>query len=158
MSGAAGRIVVGVDGSTASMAAVKWAVDEGELRGAAVQAVMAWQNPVIYNPPNVMAVSTLVSGDDVAAAASTEVARIAAEAGQGREVQITGEALEGHPAQVLISAARDAALLVVGSRGHGGFVGALIGSVSQHVVAHASCPVVIIPDPTHAERMRHGTR
>lgn len=147
MSGAAGRIVVGVDGSASSMAAVNWALDEAELRGVGVQAVMAWQNPMLYNAPNVMAVSTLISGDDLAAAAASEVARIAAEAGQNRTASIAADAVEGHPAQALISTAHDAALLVVGSRGHGGFVGALLGSVSQHVVAHAECPVVVITRP-----------
>jgi nucleotide-binding universal stress UspA family protein len=52
--------------------------------------------------------------------------------------------VEGHPARAILDAARDAALVVIGCRGHGGFVGALVGSVSQHVVAHAPCPVVVI--------------
>ena len=164
MSGAAGRIVVGVDGSESSTAALHWALDEAELRGVDVQAVLAWQHPVVYNPPNIMAISsTVVSYDDLATAAAREVARIAAEAGQNRTASITAEAVEGHPAEALISAAADAGLLVVGSRGHGGFVGALLGSVSHHVVAHAKCPVVVIPDRSHgdphgdAERMRHDT-
>jgi nucleotide-binding universal stress UspA family protein len=159
MSEAAGRIVVGVDGSASSAAALNWAVDEAELRGVDVHAVMAWQNPVVYNPPNIMAVSTVVSGEDLAAAAASEVKRIAAEAGENRTAKITAEAVEGHPAEALISSADGAALLVVGSRGHGGFVGALLGSVSHHVVAHAECPVVVIPDHmhAHAERMRHDT-
>jgi nucleotide-binding universal stress UspA family protein len=160
MSVAAGRIVVGVDGSDSSSAALEWALDEAELRGVDVQAVMAWQPPAAYNAPNIMAVSTLVTGEDVAAAATAEVARIAAEAGKGRSANLTSEALEGHPAEVLISAAQDASLLVVGSRGHGGFVGALLGSISHHVVAHAECPVVVIPDQGRIvrERMRHDTR
>jgi len=57
---------------------------------------------------------------------------------------------EGHPAKVLLDAAVGAVMVVVGSRGHGGFVGALIGSVSQHVVAHAPCPVVVIRHPRAA--------
>jgi nucleotide-binding universal stress UspA family protein len=160
MSVAAGRIVVGVDGSDSSSAALNWALDEAELRGVDVHAVMAWQLPVAYNPPNIMAVSTVVSGDDLAAAAASEVARIAAEAGQGRSAKLTAEAVEGHPAEALISTAEDASMLVVGSRGHGGFVGALLGSVSHHVVAHAECPVVVIPDQGRIvrERMRHDTR
>jgi nucleotide-binding universal stress UspA family protein len=157
MSQAAGRIVVGVDGSASSEAALNWAVDEAELRGVDVHAVMAWQNPVVYNPPNIMAVSTVASGEDLAAAAASEVQRIAAQAGQNRTAKITAEAVEGHPAEALISTAHGAALLVVGSRGHGGFVGALLGSVSHHVVAHADCPVVVIPDQRHSERGRHDT-
>jgi nucleotide-binding universal stress UspA family protein len=159
MSVAAGPIVVGVDGSASSIAALNWAVDEAEVRGVGVHAVMSWRSPTVYNPPNIMAVSTSLPGDDLAAAAASEVARIAAEAGQNRTADITAEAIEGHPAEVLISTAHGASLLVVGSRGHGGFVGALLGSVSQHVVAHAECPVVVIPDHARVERerMRHDT-
>jgi nucleotide-binding universal stress UspA family protein len=158
MSQATGSIVVGVDGSASAMAALNWALDEAELRGVGVHAVMAWQNPVVYNPPNIMAVGMAVSGDDLAAAAQSEVERIVAEAGQNRAANVTSEAVEGHPAEALISAAHGASLLVVGSRGHGGFVGALLGSISHHVVAHAECPVVVIPDQRHAERMRHDTK
>jgi nucleotide-binding universal stress UspA family protein len=158
MSQAAGGIVVGVDGSASAMAALNWALDEAELRGVGVHVVMAWQNPVVYNPPNIMAVGVAVSGDDLAAAALSEVERITADAGQNRKATITSEAVEGHPAEALISAAHGASLLVVGSRGHGGFVGALLGSISHHVVAHAECPVVVIPDQRHAERVRHDTR
>ena len=157
MSGTAERIVVGVDGSPASKAALEWAVKEAELRGAAVHVVMAWQLPVVYNPPNIMAVSSLVSGEDLAAAATSEVQKLAQEVGREGGASVIGEAMEGHPAEVLISAATKASLLVVGSRGHGGFVGALLGSVSQHVVAHAVCPVVVVPDPDQVEsRARHS--
>jgi nucleotide-binding universal stress UspA family protein len=157
MSQAGGRIVVGVDGSASSIAALNWALDEAELRGVDVHAVMAWQSPVVYNPPNIMAVGMTVSGDDLAAAAASEVSRLATEARQDRKATITAEAVEGHPAEALLSSAHGASLLVVGSRGHGGFVGALLGSVSHHVVAHAKCPVVVIPDRQDAERTRHDT-
>ena len=87
------------------------------------------------------------TGQILASAANAEVARLGEEAVQGHDVEIVCEAVEGHPAEALVLMAKDAAALVVGSRGSGGFVGALLGSVSQYVVAHARCPVVLIPDP-----------
>jgi len=146
----AGRIVVGVDGSPGSLAALHWAVQEARLRGVAVHAVMVWQYPQYYGVPYGLDLGMDPSGDagkTLALAANAEVARLGKEAVQGHDVEIVCEAAEGHPAEALVRTAKDAAALVVGSRGHGGFVGALLGSVSQHVVAHARCPVVLIPDP-----------
>ena len=145
-----GKIVVGVDGSAGSLAALHWAVQEARLRGVAVHAVMVWQHPQFYGGPDGWVVGMDPSGDTgqvLAAAANAEVARFGEEAVQGTDVEIVCEAIEGHPAEALVLMAKDAAALVVGSRGRGGFVGALLGSVSQHVVAHARCPVVLIPDP-----------
>lgn len=150
------RIVVGVDGSEGSLASVHWAVTEAGLRGAGVHLVMAWQQPQFYGAANNWTLGMDPSGDTgtiLANAADTELARLGTEAGSGHGAAITWEALEGHPAEVLVHASQDAAMLVVGTRGHGGFVGALLGSVSQHVVAHARCPVLVIPDPG-----REGTR
>lgn len=112
--------------------------------------VMAWEHPQFYGGPNGWVVGMDPSGDTdqiLASAADAEVTRLGEEAVQGQDVEFTCEAVEGHPAEALLLTAKDAAALVVGSRGHGGFVGALLGSVSQHVAAHASCPVVLIPDP-----------
>ena len=149
----AGRIVVGIDGSTGSAAALHWAVEEAQLRGAEVHAVMAWQQPVAIG-----AASGLTLGMDpaigaefvLAAAADAEAASLVAKVGAGSDVVIVCEALEGYPAKTLIQAAEDAALLVVGTRGHGGFVGALVDSVSHYVVAHATCPVVVVANPSRA--------
>jgi len=144
------RIVVGVDGSDGSLAAVHWAVGEARLRGAGLHLVMAWQYPQYYGAPNGLGLGMDPSGDTgtiLAGAADTEITRLGKETEEGQNVAITWEAVEGHPAEVLVRTGKDAAMLVVGSHGHGGFVGALLGSVSQHVVAHARCPVVIIPDP-----------
>jgi nucleotide-binding universal stress UspA family protein len=68
------------------------------------------------------------------------------------KLMITHEAIEGHAAKVLLDTVTDSDLLVVGSRGHGEFAGALLGSISQHVVSHAPCPVVVVPDPRRAAR------
>lgn len=144
------RIVVGVDGSAGSIAALKWAVQEARQRGSSLSAVMAWQHPHAYYAVNVWGLGMDPSIDTeraLASRAAAEVARLVEEAGQGQDVAIACEAVEGHPAEVLLGVAERAELLVVGTRGHGRFVGTLLGSVSQHVLAHARCPVVVIPDP-----------
>lgn len=136
------RIVVGVDGSVPSKAALAWAVRQARLTGATVQAVIAWEPPVAYGYP--MTVAPAVSYEELAA----DVARsaIAQVCGRGDAVKITSKVAEGNAAQVLLEASQKADLLVVGSRGHGGFVEALLGSVGQHCVHHATCPVVVIRD------------
>jgi nucleotide-binding universal stress UspA family protein len=136
-----GRIVVGVDGSPGSLAALGWALREASSRGLAVHAVAAWECPIESSfgdmatvgdfPPVVAAEEVLVS-----ALADTGVA--------GDDPTVTTASLEGHPAEVLMRMASGAELLVVGSRGHGRIFGALLGSVSHYVAAHAACPVVVI--------------
>ena len=144
------RIVVGVDGSDASRDALRWAIDEARLRGATVDAVYAWQVPML--PPDI--------GPSLAPGASAlemtslvprleESARLVVEqvvrdvVGEADGVDVRPLAIEGPPANALLEAARDADLLVVGSRGHGGFTGLLVGSVSLQAAQHAPCPVVI---------------
>jgi nucleotide-binding universal stress UspA family protein len=138
------RIVVGVDGSASSLEALRWAVRQAELTGAAVDAVIAWQFPVAFRGYSWGA--EMMTGDidyaEIAAKALGEA--ISAAVDPGSEVVVHPVIAEGHPAQVLIEAAADADLLVVGSRGHGGFASALLGSVSQHCTHHAACPVVVI--------------
>lgn len=135
-------IVVGVDGSAGAEEALRFAVREAELRGARLRAVTAWHVstpafagdlPVDVDPSEFErnAVELL---DDALAALGEEVAN----------VEVERVTREGQPAQVLVEEAEDAELLVVGSRGHGGFVGLLVGSVSQQCVHHAPCPVAIV--------------
>lgn len=146
-----GRIVVGVDGSAGSGAALDWAVSEAQLRGVPVHAVMTWQEPQFYGAAGIGAPRMNPSEDmarELSTATTRAVAQLAEDASRGHDVVITSEAVEGHPAEALLLTAEDAAILVVGSRGHGGFAGVLLGSVSQHVVAHARCPVVVVPDLT----------
>ncbi|WP_207344389.1 universal stress protein [Arthrobacter sp. E3] len=141
-------IVVGVDGSEGSLSALHWAVAEARLRGTGIRLVMAWQQPELYGSGTGLLLGMDPSGNTgaiLADAAEAELARLGTEAGAEERAGITLEAVEGHPAEVLVHASEGAALVVVGSRGRGGFVGALLGSVSQHVVAHAHCPVVVIP-------------
>ncbi|MFK4145465.1 universal stress protein [Streptomyces sp. NPDC004065] len=139
-----GRIVVGVDGSESSKRALRWAVRQGELTGGVVEAVTAWDIPQFHGslgwlPPS--------SGDEAAleGRARRELARAVEEAaGPEPSVEVRAEVRYGTPASVLLSASRGAALLVVGSRGLGGFSGLLLGSVAQHCTQHAPCPVVVI--------------
>jgi len=108
------------------MAALSWAVQEARLRGGSVHAVMAWQQPQAYGAANVWVIGLDASLDTptLLASAAAEAARLGEQAGHTPDVVMTTEAIEGHPAEALLGAAEDADLLVVGSRGHGGFVGA----------------------------------
>ena len=137
------KIVVGVDGSDHAQRALQWAATEARLRGTALVAVHAWHIPATaYSTFTV----PLVDSDALQRAAE-DTLRAATEAVAARETGVVLErrVVEGPAAQALLTEADDAALLVVGSRGHGGFAGLLLGSVSQQVVHHARCPVVIVP-------------
>ena len=139
------RIVAGVDGSPSSLSALQWAVGQAGLTGATVEAVIAWHYPVAVGGYGYTPVDMTQAGGDFKEIAEKIVAdAISNTAGQGGDVRLQARVAEGNPAQVLLDAAAGADLLVVGSRGHGGFTEALLGSVSQHCVHHAPCPVVII--------------
>lgn len=133
-------IVVGVDGSPSSTAALRWAVGQAKLTGARVQAVAAWEYPTYY------AMAGAFPYEDLAVSAG----KVLDEAVHGvlgaarPDVEVLQSVVPGNPAQVLIDASAHAGLLVVGSRGHGAFAGTLLGSVSQHCVHHAHCPVVVV--------------
>ena len=143
----AGRIVVGVDGSDSSRDALRWAKAQADAMGADLEVVGAWT----YPPASYPTLSGYVPmGDVVDMAAETRIALTSVVKEELGEAPVKIRVAEGHPAKVLLDAAAGAVMVVVGSRGHGGFVGALIGSVSQHVVAHAPCPVVVIRHPRAA--------
>ncbi|MGI5133276.1 MULTISPECIES: universal stress protein [unclassified Streptomyces] len=138
------RVVVGVDGSEPSKAALQWAVAQAKLIGGVVDAIIAWDLPTAWYglaPP----VDTKPADYQVQACKILD--RAIDEAlgpGPGRPVELRPISSHGHPAAVLLEAAAGAELLVVGNRGHGGFKEALLGSVGQHCVQHAPCPVVVI--------------
>jgi nucleotide-binding universal stress UspA family protein len=142
------EIVVGVDGSEESRAALAWAVEEGRLRQAPVLAIHAWEVPMVpaptgLVPPSVEAVGDLTElREDAASLVETMVREIA---GDAADVEIRPLTVEDKPVRALLDAAErnDAQMIVVGSRGHGGFVSLLIGSTSDQVARHATCPVVI---------------
>jgi nucleotide-binding universal stress UspA family protein len=134
-------IVVGVDGSPESVAALTWAARYGMASGGRIRALLAWHYPsaVGPSPPGVAPESIT---DEVRATMTGHLtAAIAAGAPDARVEPVIGY---GHPAQVLVESSREADLLVVGSRGHGAFTGMLVGSVSLHCVHHAFCPVVVV--------------
>jgi nucleotide-binding universal stress UspA family protein len=148
-----GPIVVGIDGSPSSRDALLWAIHEARCRGASVTAVSAWMVPrEAYW--GALIPSSLPADLERAAAKvlATMVHELETEA-QG--VQVVPKVLEGEPAEVLIEKAKDAQMLVVGSRGLGGFRELLLGSVSQQCAHHATCPVVIIRHTTAEEAADH---
>lgn len=138
--------MVGVDGSSHSLTALRWALDEGVLRHVGVHVVLSWAMPPVLGMALV-----LPSEEDVDAGARGELATIVAEhggaAGRPADSPVTSAVMEGSPARELLAASEKASLLVVGTRGHGGFAGLLLGSVSQQCAAHATCPVVIVHEP-----------
>jgi len=141
------RIVVGVDGSKSSKAALAWAVRQAELTGASVDAVIAWHYPIAFGGTPLTPVGALMDTDFAAAAARVLNIAISETTNPAGPVKISSTVREGNAAPILLEAADGSDLLVVGSRGHGGFAEALLGSVSQHCVHHAPCPVVIIRGP-----------
>lgn len=133
------RIVVGVDTSASSKRALRWAVDQASLTGAVVDAVLCWRFP------DVPGLRTAAVERELRAAASRILAAAIAEAiPSDKSVVVRTTAVDGHATTELLERARGADLLVLGSRGHGGFAGALLGSVAQHCVQHAPCPVVVV--------------
>jgi nucleotide-binding universal stress UspA family protein len=134
------RTVVGVDGSEASMLALRWAARMAAVSGAGVDAVTAWDYiPAIgwrYVPPQW----------DPQDAQAALAASVDAALGVGRPAGLRQLVREGNPAKVLLEQSTQAQMLVVGSRGRGGFVGMLLGSVSALCVEHASCPVLVVHD------------
>jgi nucleotide-binding universal stress UspA family protein len=134
------RIVVGVDGSGQSVQALAWASRQAKLTGATVEAVIAWDFPAYYGHA---APAIDVDWEGMATQVVTRAVAEVSSASPGTAA-IRYKVCQGNAAAVLLNAAAGADLLVVGSRGHGGFAEALLGSVGQHCVQHASCPVVVI--------------
>ncbi len=142
-----GGIVVGVDGSEHSLEALRWAVAEARLRGSRIHVVGTFSTPVMSTGYEV----AVPDPTDLQAASETMLAAAvdSVRSGGGLDgVQIDSEVLEGHAGERLIALSRDAELIVVGSRGRGGFMGLLIGSVTTYVVHHAHCPVVVVRHET----------
>ena len=138
-------IVVGVDHSPGAKAALIFAGKEARLRGATLRAVHAWQYGYIGYTGLEGGVPAL-GGDinELHAAAEAALEASVREALPDSDVKIERRTIQGAPASALVDESRDADLLVVGSRGHGGFVGLLLGSVSQQCAHYAECPVVIV--------------
>ncbi|WP_153504616.1 universal stress protein [Cumulibacter manganitolerans] len=149
MTDRTGRIVVGVDGSPASIDAIRWAAGQAALTGSTVVAVTAWSIPASYG--------VAFGGEDAVdwKANATQALEEALTEALGDSAGAVERIVDqGHPSYLLTEASKNADLVVVGSRGHGGFTGLVLGSVSQHVVAHAECPVVVIRGK-HEARAKH---
>jgi nucleotide-binding universal stress UspA family protein len=139
-----GDVVVGVDGSEASADALRWAVRYARMTGATVRAVTVWHYPASFGWAPTTAIPEMDLEGDARQALKETLEQVVGAEGP---VTIQTHVVEGPPALMLLRAAEDADLLVVGSRGHGAFAGMLLGSVSEHCVHHATCPVVVIRHP-----------
>jgi nucleotide-binding universal stress UspA family protein len=136
------RIVAGVDGSGASRRALQWAVDVARATGAELDVVHAWHPPYLGARPYMV---TLAATDEMVRAGRQALDRaIDSVDPRGVELPIERILVEGGAAQALLDTAKGADLLVVGTRGRGGFAGLLLGSVSQQLMHHAGCPVVVV--------------
>jgi nucleotide-binding universal stress UspA family protein len=138
------KIVVGIDGSEHSDRALAWAIEEAKLRGASLQVVSVWHVPsLVYGGPGFAPQLDSAVDEafrDVADQSAEDAARTAREADLDVEMDVE----HGQTVDRLLEAAEGAEMLVVGSRGHGGFTGLLLGSVSAQCAHHASCPLVIV--------------
>jgi len=147
-----GIIVVGLDGSAASRAALVWARAEAKLRGSTLRAVHAWMLPAVATaeapwaliPPG----SYLdVSSDEIEKAAAEALEREIEETAAGSDVTVERFLQEGLAADVIVDASSDAELVVVGTRGRGAIATLVLGSTSHHVIQHSHSPVVVVPAP-----------
>jgi nucleotide-binding universal stress UspA family protein len=147
-----GLIVVGIDGSEISRRALRWAVEEARLRHARVRVVHAWW---IYP----MLAADMEAPHLTSDASGTVQAFVTETLGEEHDVEVEVVAVQGRQASAaLVDAAEDAELLVVGSRGAGGFSSLLLGSVSQQCAHHAPCPVAIVGRGPEEDHRRHDAR
>ena len=138
-------VIVGIDGSAHSARALEWAVTQAALQRAAVTVITV--NTVPASPwsghPVVLAQDPAVL-DRMRQAAEEMTVKVTSQLGEARPASVSVRAVNGFPSKELIDASRDADLLVVGSRGAGGFARLMVGSTSDQVVHHAHCPVVVV--------------
>jgi nucleotide-binding universal stress UspA family protein len=137
---AAPVVVVGVDGSTGSRDAVRWAAEYARLAGAELRAVASWRWPnyITRIPPGIdLEADTRRTLQEVVAEISAEFP----------EVRISQHVIEGPGGPALLSQATDASLLVVGARGRAAFPGMLLGSVAEYCVRNGRCPVTVVRTP-----------
>jgi nucleotide-binding universal stress UspA family protein len=139
------KVVVGVDGSPGSDAALLWAADEASRRDESLLVVHAWTLPVVDATPFGAPTVDLTLIEDSARKVLSDALDAARAAVP--DLQVEGRTVRRSPATALLDAVGSDDLLVVGSRGRGGFAGLLLGSVSSQVAHHAHCPVVVVPAP-----------
>lgn len=142
-------IVVGVDGSAEATRALAWALEEAAVRNGRVSVIHAYSAPVPYEAYYAAGAHWPEMAEEARKAAEELLQEVIGAAEVPAGVEVTSQIVEQvNPARALIEASESAAMVVVGSRGRGGFAGLLLGSVSQQVVHHARCPVVVVPHDT----------
>ena len=135
-------IIVGTDGSEHSLSAVRWALREAAIRGIPVDVIHSWHFTPMVDP---MGIAIIPPTTEMQAAAKSVLDGVMKKIEHDRAGVVVNEIVaQGSPVSTLLSAARNAEMLVVGRRGHGGFVGLLLGSVATQVVHHSPCPVVVV--------------
>ena len=138
------RIVVGVDGSAPSIRALQWAARQADWSGATLEVLTAWTFP--EHPAPLGLESHVPWPDELIGQARVKLDEVIGDALPNIDPQrVIARVIRGSAVRVLLDAARDAELLVVGSRGRGAMAELLLGSVSEHCVRHAVCPVVVVP-------------
>ncbi|MBW4041462.1 MAG: universal stress protein [Acidobacteria bacterium] len=143
------RIVVGVDGSSSSIGALRRAARIADALHTTLEAVAVWRYPDVYG--GYLGETIVPDSSEFSAGAQAMIDEsVAAAFGTAVPSWFHGTVREGGTAQVLIDESKDAEMLVVGSRGHGGFAGLLLGSVSEACAEHASCPVLVFHDAAPA--------
>lgn len=143
------RVVVGVDGSEPAARAAEWAAGEAAARGTGLDLVHAWDYVAVEDTPaSQRPEDHLRAQRDATARVLGTVRTVVAR--DHPDVDVTTTAVDDEPVSALVEASRSAPLLVVGTRGRGGFTSLLLGSVSLSLVANAPCPVAIVP-PGHAQ-------
>ena len=135
-------VVVGVDGSDPSVAALSWASRYGAATGATVRAVRVWHYPTAAGLPPGKTPEPVEN--EVEGWVRDELSQAVTKANPDSSAQVETKIVYGHPAEALIDESRGESLLVLGHRGHGGFAEALTGSIVIHCVNHAACPVVVV--------------
>ncbi|MGZ4520384.1 MAG: universal stress protein [Mycobacteriaceae bacterium] len=147
-SPARNHIVVGVDGSVPSQHALRWGRFLAQATDSTMEAVSAWQPPATYGWAGIGRPSVPADWNPTEDAHQALVATLDEVFGKQRPATLELTVREGNPAKVLLDISNGARMLIVGSRGHGGFAGLLLGSVSTTCAEHATCPVLIVHGTT----------
>jgi nucleotide-binding universal stress UspA family protein len=143
-STAAETVIVGVDGSDSSTAALDWAARYAEATGDELIAILAWHYPSAAGGPPVGVAPEAVTSEVERSRYDILDKAIEASCAGRPSVRVQRKVVYGHAAQALIDESKDAGLLVVGSKGYGGFRGMMLGSISMHCVTYAACPVTVV--------------
>lgn len=154
-----GRWIVGIDGSECAENAVRWAVANARGRASSIELLTAWQTPIVGAYPMSSPSVAVYDDSELIAAAAAETEALATRCRADLDVPVESYVGRGGPAEVLLAAAEHAGLLVVGSRGRGGFARLLLGSTSTQCATHATVPTVVVPgdvEPIATQRILVG--